>query len=706
MAAAARPSFGIRVKAPEFDVRDNAQMTSLDALHPGVSLKLHADGDGMPLVGTRMQSGIFTAAAALCCAASAAAQDWSAYGGDGRGQRHAALAQITPANVARLEPAWTFRTGELGAGFARAHDALTFEATPLMIGGTLYFATATGVAFALDAENGAPRWRFDAQIDKSRDYSEMASRGVSWWRDPQAAAGAPCAERIVFATPDARLFALDAKDGTRCTDFGANGEVALDRGVRLIERQLGNYQVTSPPAIAGDVAIVGSAIGDNRGADIEIGVVRAFDLRSGRERWHWDPIPRAAKIPPDAANPDFGDVEAQQARWTGAANAWAPLAVDVERGLVFIPTGSASPDFFGGERPGDDRWANSVVALRAATGELVWGRQLVHHDLWDYDVASQPMLIDLERDGATVPALVQLHKTGQVFVLNRETGEPLFPIEERSVPQDAVAGETPAPTQPFSALPPLVSHAGLVPDDAWGFTFWDRGACREQIASLHSDGIYTPPSLAGTIERPGYAGGSNWGGGAWDPQRHLLVANVNELAFVVALIPRAELDAQWDSGRYEDWEFARQSGTPYAMRRTLLKSPLGVPCTAPPWGKLVALDLASGRIAWERPLGTSRDQAPWPFWNLQGAPNMGGPLTTAGGVTFIGATTDDFLRAFDTTTGAELWKARLPAGAQATPMSYAVDGRQYVVVAAGGHAKLHTTRGDHVIAWALPPPAL
>jgi glucose dehydrogenase len=398
----------------------------------------------------------------------AAPFEWSAYGGDGRGQRYAPLAQITPKNVERLELAWDFRTGELGEGFDRAGDALTFEATPLFVDDTLYVSTATGKVFALDAAHGTERWRFDAKIDRGRDYSEMTTRGVSYWRGADAAADAVCGRRIVFATIDARLFAIDAKTGKRCTDFGADGEIALSKNVRLIERQLGNYQVTSPPAIVGDVAIVGSSIGDNRGTDIELGVVRAFDVRSGRELWHWDPIPRAAKLPAGAANPDFGEVEQQVAHWTGAANAWAPFAADAERGLVFIPTGSASPDFFGGERPGDDQWADSLVALRAATGEFVWGRQLVHHDLWDYDTASQPMLVELDRNGTKTAAVVQLTKTGQVFVFDRDTGAPLFPIEERAVPHDAVAGEAPSPTQPFSSLPPLVSHAPVKADDAWG----------------------------------------------------------------------------------------------------------------------------------------------------------------------------------------------------------------------------------------------
>lgn len=626
--------------------------------------------------------------------------DWTAWGGDGRGLRHVDAAQITPANVETLDVAWTFRSGELGQGFARAAEKFSFQATPLLIGRTLYFNTLTGRVFAIDATTGSLRWQFDAKVDRDRHYGEMAARGVSYWRDPDVADDVACASRIVFATLDARLFAIDAATGKACDGFGQQGQVDLSRGVRLQSR--GDYTVTSPPAIVGGVAIVGSAVGDNRSTQDELGVVRAYDLRSGVLRWHWDPIPRTARMPVDAANPDFGEVDEQRATWTGAANAWGVFAFDEARDLVFIPTGSASPDFFGGERPGDNRWANSIVALRAGSGEFVWGRQLVHHDLWDYDNAAQPILIELDRNGTRVAAVVQLTKTGQVFVFDRETGEPLSGIDERPVPQGAVDGESAWPTQPFSALPPLVSHAPVTSDDAWGLTFWDRGRCREQIAALRSEGIHTPPSLQGTILRPGHAGGINWGSGSWDPTRRLLVVNTMELPTVVALVPRDRLASEVDSGDYEGWEFARMRGTPYAMRRKTLTSPLGVPCTAPPWGKLTAVNLDAGQIVWQVPLGTSHDLAPWPFRNIEGMPNIGGPLTTASGLTFIGAAAEHAFRAFDTGTGKLLWSKRLPAGPQATPMSYQLDGRQYVVIAAGGHSGLKTTRGDHVIAFALP----
>lgn len=632
-----------------------------------------------------------------------AAPGWPEYGGDAGGQRYSAATQITPANVDELQPAWSFRTGELGEGLAR-RDKLTFEATPILVGRTLYFPTATGIVHAIDAATGAARWRFDAQIDRRLRYSEVASRGVTYWDGGAFAAstapGTACRTRIFFGTIDGRLFALDAATGQPCRDFGTNGSVDLSKGVRL--RSKPEYGVTSPPVVVGNVVVTGSAIGDNRATNLELGVVRGYDAVSGALRWRWDPIPRTAKIPSDAANPEFDEVDAQNAQWTGAANAWAPLSVDRARGLVFVPTGSASPDFYGGERPGDNRWANSVVALRAETGELVWGQQLVRHDLWDYDVASQPTLAELRLGGRARPVVLQTAKTGMVYVFDRETGAPVLPVVDKPVPKSRVPGEVAAPTQPFSTLPPLVSHAPVRPDDAWGLTFWDRNQCRDRIAKLRSEGVFTPPDFEGSILKPAYTGGPNWGGLAFDPARQYVIATVMDLPAVVSLATREQLAVQSRSGEFDDSEFAQMLGTPYGMRREILMSPLGIPCTAPPWGRLVALDLERRRIAWSVPLGTSRDLAPFPFWWIRGVPALGGPVVTKSGLVFVGAATDDYLRAFDVRSGAELWKGRLPGGGQATPMTYELDGRQYVVIAAGGHAGADTTLGDTLIAFALP----
>jgi quinoprotein glucose dehydrogenase len=571
---------------------------------------------------------------------------------------------------------------------------MAFEATPILIDGVLYVSSPYGHVHAIKATTGERLWQFDVHLPNDRSYSENTSRGVSAWRDPDAAPDASCALRILVGTLDARLIALDAKTGLACADFGSKGTVDLNEGSR--PRDPGGYLVTSPPALWHNLVITGSAVGDNRAVDNELGIVRAFDARTGALMWSWDPIPRTPE------NPVYSEWTPAAAKITGAANAWSVLSLDVERGLLFVPVGSASPDFFGGERTGDNRHANSIVALSAATGEVVWARQLVHHDVWDYDMPAQPVLIDLKRAGETIPAVVQATKMGMLFVLDRRTGEPLFGIEERAVPQNGVDGEALSPTQPFSALPSLVPNAPLTAADAWGFTPWDRGKCADQITALRSEGIYTPPSLQGTVEWPGYAGGSNWGSVSFDPAHQFVIANTNRLPFVVQLIKRDELKATYESKRYPDSEFARQTGTPYGMRRQMISSPIGVPCTAPPWGTLTAMNLATGAIAWQVPLGTSRDLAPWPVWFIDGVPNMGGSIVTAGGVIFIGAATDNFLRAFDVETGAELWRGRLPAGGQATPMTYTQNGRQYVVISAGGHGGMGSTRGDYVVAFALP----
>lgn len=635
--------------------------------------------------------------AALSCSAAAAQGvadgGWPAYGGDAGGQRYSPLTQINPANVQQLKLAWTFRTGELGAG-VRDWKRSAFEATPVLHEGVLYLTTSATDVVAVDAATGAMRWRHASGARRDKHYSDGVSRGVSLWVDEAAGPGSPCRVRVFAPTLDARLLALDAADGQPCTGFGQHGALNLLDGVMGIDApdsEWRNYLVTSPPVVVDGLVITGSSIGDNRAVKSELGIVRAFDARSGALRWRWDPIPR------EPSNPVFSDWPAGSTATASAANAWAPLSVDAQRHLVFVPTGSASPDFFGGQRQGDNRWANSLLALDSRTGELRWGRQLVHHDLWDYDLPAQPTLVDLQRKGKRVPAVIQATKMGWLFTLDRDSGEPLFAIEERPVPQGAAPGERPSATQPHPVAPPALSRQGPVTaDDAWGVAWFDKRACRNSIESYRSEGIFTPPSLQETLMQPGNAGGSNWGGVAFDPQRQLALANTMNLPFVVALVPRADFEAQRADPRYAGWEFARQTGTPYGMRRKAFMSPLGMPCVKPPWGQLTAVDMANGTIKWQIPLG----QVPV-LGKMLGMPGIGGPIVTASGLVFIAASFDDRLRAFSTDSGELLWQVKLPAGGQATPMTYAVAGRQYLVIAAGGY-KDASTRGDYLLAYALP----
>ena len=628
--------------------------------------------------------------------AIAQAQQWKHYGGGQHGMQYSAATQINRDNVSQLEEVWRFRTGELSED---RHEAFSFQANPILAEGKLYFPTGSAIVYALDPVTGKQLWRYDPQLDRSKSHAEISNRGVTSWIDSKAAANSICRHRIFVGTLDARLIALDGETGKPCQDFGEAGQLQLDRDVGVIESQWINYAVTSPPVIIGDVLVVGSAIGDNRSVESELGIVRGLDVRSGVERWRWDPIPRSAD------DPAYAGWKPAEAANNGSANAWAPLAADPELGLVYVPTGSASPDFYGGEREGDNLYANSLVALHASSGKIAWHQQLVHHDVWDYDLPAQPTLAELRRGDELVPAVMQGTKMGMIFTFNRVTGEPLFEIEERAVPQGGVAGEHLSPTQPFPvAPPPVVRHAPVTADDAWGLMLVDEWDCAGRIGKLRSEGIYTPPSVEGTIEFPGYAGGINWGGLAFDPQSQTVVVNASDLAMEVALIPRSKISAARDSGDYEDQGFARQQGTPYGMRRGPMLSFLGVPCVAPPWGTLTAINMKEGTINWQIPLGTIEDIAPAPVPNLElGVPNMGGPIITAGGLIFIGAAVDDYLRAYDISSGEELWKHRLPAGGQATPMTYQLQesGRQYVVITAGGHHHLGTTNGDYVVAFAL-----
>ena len=624
--------------------------------------------------------------------------DWPAYGGDPGGRRWSPLTQITPANVRALELAWIHRSGDVLDG-TRSLGRSSLQVTPILVDGTLYACTPRSQVFALDPETGRELWRYDPGVDATRYYI-VNCRGVSHWLDAAAPERAFCRRRILFGTLDARLIALDAASGVPCPGFGEGGSVDLGAGIG--ERAPGEYGVTSPPAVIGDHVVVGSMVLDNRRTDSPGGVVRAFDARTGTLVWGWDPVlgRRDRPPPPDAGG--VGDVA-----WTrGTTNAWAPLSVDAERGLVFVPTGNSSPDYYGGQRNGLDHYSSSVVALDAGTGAVRWHFQTVHHDVWDYDVPAQPTVFTWPGPGGPVPALVQATKLGHLFVLDRTTGTPLLPVEERPVPQaGAVPGEKLAPTQPFPVRPASLHPAALGADEAFGFTPWDRARCREALRELRSDGIFTPPSAEGSVQYPGMAGGMNWGGVAIDPERGLLVANTQRIATRIRLLTREEVRAKYGD-RTPDYGVEPQEGTPYALERAPILSPLGAPCNPPPWGTLAAVELATGALRWEVPLGTTRDLAPWPLWLATGTPNLGGPLVTASGLVFIGATTDFFLRAFDVETGDELWRARLPTAAHATPMTYRLrpEGRQYVVIAAGGHGLLGTPPGDALIAFALAAP--
>jgi quinoprotein glucose dehydrogenase len=631
----------------------------------------------------------------LLATPAAAGGDWPLYAGDAGGQRFSPLEQITRANVAQLEVAWQIRTGDLDAE-PGPPGHMAFEATPILVDGLLVLPTPLGRVLALDPATGAERWRFDATV-RNLQQSEFTSRGVAQWLDAAAPEGAPCRRRIFAATVESRLFALDAATGKPCPDFGRGGEVSLKEGIG--EDRPWGYTISSPPTLAGDVVVVGSAIGDNSRVDEPKGIVRGYDARTGKLLWAWDPIPRSEEDPAYAEWPSEG------AALTGAANAWSILSYDAARDLVFVPTSSPSPDYYGGVRLGSNRHANSVVALRAKTGELVWEFQTVHHDLWDFDVPSQPVLTTLRRGGREIPVVVSATKMGFVFVLDRDTGVPVFPVEERPVPASDVPGEEASPTQPVPALPPPLVPQTLRPEDAFGLTPWDRARCRDKLASLRNEGLFTPPSLRGTVMYPGNAGGVNWGSVAIDPRSRVAFANATNLAFEVRLIPRADFEREKAAGRglLGLDEYAPMRGTPYGMLRRPLLGPLFVPCTPPPWGFMGAFSLDTGEILWKVPLGATPDRIPVTLFE-QGLPALSGVLVTAGGLVISGHTADGFLRAHDAETGAELWRDRLPAAGAANPMTYTVAGRQYVVIAAGGHGKLGTRRGDSVVAYALPAP--
>ena len=621
-----------------------------------------------------------------------AVAEWHMYGGKDASQ-YSPLADITVANVDQLEVAWEHRSGDISDGSGDwAFSSL--QVTPLVADGRLYYCTPFGRVFALDAETGRELWQFDPQIKNKRSGMYPAvCRGVALWQDTGANREQSCSNRVIYGTRDAQLIALDANTGQPCEGFGNRGRVSLKEGIDGAKAW--EYYPTSPPYIQGDIAVIGASVPDNERSDVPSGVVRAFDVRSGKLAWAWEPV-----------SPSYRQRHRNERGQTqyhlGSPTVWAPVSGDPERGLIYIPTGNPAPDLYGGNRDGIDDFGSSTVALDAATGKLRWHFQTVHHDVWDYDVASQPTLFQLPDVGGGRPGLAQATKMGHVFLLDRETGEPLYPVEERPVPQNGVAGETLSPTQPFPTHPaPLHLPTKLTEQSMDGFLWFDRKACREEFAKYRSDGMFTPPTEQGSVLYPTTTGGINWGGVSVDPGNGLMLVNQMHMASVVQLLPRDEYDAG-NYGPGYPLEYYPMAGTPYGVKRFPLMSPLGAPCNPRPWGSLTAIDLSSGETLWRKPLGTTRGQAPWPFWFESGSPNIGGPLSTAGQLTFIGATSDGYFRAFDSRSGETVWQTRLPYTGNATPLSYRAreGGRQFVVIAAGGHG--WSEPGDAIVAFALP----
>ncbi len=606
---------------------------------------------------------------------ASAAADWTAYGAGPGGQRYSPAGQITPQNVKNLKIAWTYRTGEV------VPKGYRFEVTPLKVGDTLYFCAPSTRIIALDVETGAQRWAYDPQV-KGEAAKNRPCRGVSYWAASDPAKTPICPRRIFGTTLDGRLIAVDAATGRPCEDFGDKGQVDLKRGMGPVMPD--QYWSSSPPAVGRDVIVAGGRVRDGYSTDMPSGVIRGFDVRTGKLLWNWD-----------AGRPDDTAPLAEGQTYTRSSpNSWAPASVDEILGLVFVPMGNGKIDFWGGVRdPVMERFSSSIVALDLMTGKLRWVRQTVHHDIWDYDIPSQPTLVDLRRNGQVVPAVFAPTKQGDIYVLDRRTGEPIVPVREKPVPQGAAPGDWTSKTQPFSDLtfaPPKLREA-----DMWGVSPLDQLWCRIEFRRARFEGIYTPMREGRTIFSPGNNGIFNWGGAAVDEKRGIAFLNGQFVPFYMELIPRAKADPEMLNPQF---------GVPYATDAKPFLSPLGIPCSAPPWGEVMGVDLNTMKPIWRKPFGTTQDRALFGISLPLGLPNIGGSAMTAGGLAFIGASADDYIRAYDVRNGRELWRGRLPAGGQATPISYTstASGRQFVVIAAGGHSYVGSTRGDYVIAYSLP----
>ncbi|HRD28626.1 MAG TPA: membrane-bound PQQ-dependent dehydrogenase, glucose/quinate/shikimate family [Caulobacter sp.] len=631
--------------------------------------------------------------------------DWAAYGGTYGGRRYSPLTQINAQNVGRLKRVWLSHTGDMPSAAAR--DKYGAETTPLKVGDTLYLCSAKNILIALDPVTGRTRWRHDPQVaDKYIPYT-AACRGVSYYAVPGAAADEPCGARIFEGTLDGRIIAVDAHTGRSCAGFGHRGEVRITDGMGAVTP--GMVSITSAPTIVRGVVVTGHQVLDGQKRYAPSGVIQGYDAVTGELRWAWDMVrPDRTDAPPP------GEVYTR-----GTPNMWSTATGDEALGLVYLPLGNSAADYWSGlRRPEEKAYSSSLVALDVTTGKPVWSFQTVHNDVWDYDLGSPGTLVDFPTAGGATPAIILPSKQGDIYILDRRTGQPLTPVSERRVPGGGVEPEQRSPTQPYSGYHTL-RRPDLLERDMWGMSPIDQMICRIQFRRASYDGFYTAPtSDRRWIEYPGYNGGSDWGGVAVDPRRGVIVANYNDTPNYNRLVPRAEADAKgWtprgdarggSMGHGAEGAGDPQAGTPYAITVNAgWRMPAtGLMCKEPPYGGIRAIDLRTGRTLWDRPLGTARRNGPFGIPSMLpiniGTPNNGGALVTAGNLVFVAAATDNLIRAIDIRTGETVWSDVLPAGGQATPMTYEAGGRQFVVIMAGGHHFMETPIGDEVVAYALP----
>lgn len=625
---------------------------------------------------------------------SATDTNWTQYAGSGRRNAYVDLDQINVNSVSGLKVAWTMQTGDL------AEKGAEDQNTPLEVDGTLYACTPFSKVIAIDGDTGARKWTFDPKAEspvwqrcRSVAYADLSKNTFNPGSTPNA-----CPKRVMLGTIDARLIAINAETGERCSDFGTDGQVDLKEGMGQIDP--GFYMQTSgPTVIENGLVVIAGWVLDNDSVGEPSGVVRAFDAQTGKLVWAWD-----------LGNKQITQEPPPGSTYTrGTPNMWAFAAVDEDLGMVYLPLGNATPDYWGGHRTkAADEYNSSVVALDYRTGKEKWKFRTVNHDIWDYDLPTHPILYDIpDGKGGTSPGLIQLTKRGEIFVLDRRNGKPLAEVKEKRVPIDRVAeGDYVSATQPYSVGMPSIRGPKLDETQMWGMTMFDQLLCRIEFHKYRYQGDFTPQSVEGILQSPSNLGGMNWGGGAIDPKSGYLLVNDSRIIMAPRLIPReqAEHYAKQDSDGHLG--FSPQNGTPYGITTGYFLSPLGVPCNSPPLGTLSAIDLVSKKVVWQVPLGTTRDSGPMGIKTgvpMQvGMPSLGGPLATAGGLTFYSGTQDYYLRAMDTLTGREVWKGRLPVGGQSTPMSYRSPktGKQYIVVNASG-ARGQPERGDYIIAFAL-----